>query len=456
MEDFDILSALDMVNDETLALADIPQKKKPAVTRWVLPAAAALLLVAGGAAFGVMMGGRGKAPAPVKEVYVPRAENEEPEGDSAASTVGCFNYNGRIYLHTVMLPLDCGLKGDKLGSISMDRKNFYRLQDWEPGRGNIDEVIYEVKGFDPSFVVCSVNPGYGLNIYMNDNDITLTSGADLFETRYHLRERLSSLTYGYDGEYNPIEDKRYFRLDRAFPEETAALLDALDASEPLLWGDPVSDTETLTFDYFNRSVTEEYLLRADIGGMLARIGLREDGLVRVYGFNEVVFRADRDAVSAVIELMKNKQGEEVDPPRSFYKNYEDLKNDPELGSAVPGRMPEGFRENGASIGYNANYSTGEVLSTREMYISFSRQSAGGNAYISMEFGRASSVVNEYGSAAKWFVPASEFTEENIRVYSENGYTDYNAYLLAGSAYIELTWSGSVTTEEILDMIASIG
>ena len=89
--------------------------------------------------------------------------------------------------------------------------------------------LYTVVGYDPDFRICCLGDDGSALLLERLNGITLDTGADLFDTRLHLAERMEDVTYlTHDDWNNAVYDFKPLGLD---DDTVSAFLDELCAGE---------------------------------------------------------------------------------------------------------------------------------------------------------------------------------------------------------------------------------
>lgn len=108
--------------------------------------------------------------------------------DVTADMHAFFIYQGRCYVQYEFLE-DNDMVGEYLGtSVGL-------IDEWTPEEGyvelagSISTDFYAVKGYDPSFMLCSKELD-GVSTYICNNGITLKYGSELYEDRLHLSDQI--------------------------------------------------------------------------------------------------------------------------------------------------------------------------------------------------------------------------------------------------------------------------
>ena len=138
-----------------------------------------------------------------KGVYVPRAELPEGETDAIMDMLGVVVYKGGIYTQTELYSDERAyeiehLVGDYIGVAKGNLNEWSTQEDYALElASSVYGEVYTVKGYDPEFRICVRNEYtwegecYIMIEFLDRlNDIYLENGADLFEDRLHMRDRI--------------------------------------------------------------------------------------------------------------------------------------------------------------------------------------------------------------------------------------------------------------------------
>lgn len=246
MNALDLLDAIGAAEDQDILLA---QKKKRKY-RWIPWAAAACVLLAVGVG---TMRGRPEVitdpiiethtlPAPVESepgVWLPPVELPSPGEAAMADMIACVMVDGNMYTQgEIFYDADAeridSLLGEKLGDATGTIECFSDPSEYEkPFASTLRGEVYTVQGYDADFRVAvrNVESDGRLSIWFLDhlNGIWLNTGADLFETRLHLRGNVTSIQWQAHSDW---DWNRGGMQDAELSEETwSAFLDAVDAGE---------------------------------------------------------------------------------------------------------------------------------------------------------------------------------------------------------------------------------
>lgn len=295
MNALDLLDAIGGAEDSDILLVQKTKKKR----RWIPWAAAACLLLAVGVA---TMRGRPEVitepipethtlPAPVNSetgVWIPPIELPKPEEAAMADMIACVVVDGNLYTQgETCYDEDAArvepLLGEKLGDATGTIDCFSDDSEYEkPFASTLAGEVYTVQGYDADFRVAvrNVDSEGRLSVWFLDhlNGIYLNTGADLFETRLHLRDRISSIQWqahsDWDWNRGGIQDAELSE------ESWSAFLDAVDTGEFVnAWqpDEPFYEGRPNSSIYDTPNQTHLFLMMAD--GSRVELRLIEGGYV---------------------------------------------------------------------------------------------------------------------------------------------------------------------------------
>lgn len=283
-----LLRALGEVDEDYLAQVDelrrIPPKKKRHT--WI-PMAACLCLVAGLAAW-ALRGGMGM---PTKEgsqansngmsgsaqgVYVPPLEVEHESADMT----GFFIYQGRIYSQGGMVQEGQELVGAQLGESSGTIDEWTPEDQYLEGTGSIGGPFYEVKGYDPKYLLCMVYD-YGVELYWNNCDITVSTGGDVLEEVFRLSGGIAQAEFQGESDFQG-ETGRTTSITRL--EQLEAWVDDLGQA-PALFS---AETD------MGQCLGHLYLTKAD--GVTVHLRLMGNGYVQMAELPEVCWQIEWQSI----------------------------------------------------------------------------------------------------------------------------------------------------------------
>ena len=170
------------------------------------------------------------APVSVSGVYVPAIELPEADAGVAVDMIACVVYNGAVYTQGGWLDSASALVGEYLGCATGGIDEWSDESEYSVEfAGTMSGELYAVKGYDPDFRICCLNDDGSAMLLERLNGISLDTGADLFETRLHLPERLESLTYLTHEDWNNAA--RHYRTPELSEEAVSDFLAELCAGQ---------------------------------------------------------------------------------------------------------------------------------------------------------------------------------------------------------------------------------
>ena len=285
-----LLHALGEVDEDYLAQVDklrrIPAKKKRHT--WI-PLAACLCLVAGVAAW-ALRGGMGL---PGKEgdqansngitestqgIYVPPLEVElsQAQPEAMIGMIGFFIYQGRLYAQMDVVEQGQDLVGEQLGESSGTIDEWTSEDQYLEGTGSVGGPFYEVKGYDPKYMLCMVYD-YGVELFWNNCDITVSTGGDVLEEVFRLSDGIARAEFQSESD---VQGDTGHKLTITPLDQLQAWVNALDQAPAMA----SSETD------MGLCLGHLYLTKAD--GVTVHLRLMEHGYVQVAELPEVCWQME--------------------------------------------------------------------------------------------------------------------------------------------------------------------
>lgn len=234
-------------------------------------------------------------------VYIPQMEVQLPR-DSSACMIGFFIYQNRSYVEYTTIEAAPGLRGDCLGTASDTLDAWSTAEDYVELSGSVAGDFYSVTGYDPAFLLC-MEEGSQLRLYVNDNNITLQTGSDLFEDRLHLTDRFRQV------QYQTREDWYYGlgnikSLDDDSYQTVAAFVRAL-CEAPFMRMEDIPLPEGAVSAYDDLEIYHMYFHMED--GLTIHLRLFEGGYVQFAGIRGVCVRVPEEAFQEMTAEFAGKQ-----------------------------------------------------------------------------------------------------------------------------------------------------
>ena len=216
-------------------------------------------------------------PAPTWDsVYIPPDPMPEaPEPGVAADMMAFFIYNGRMYVQTGQYA-DPSLREGYVCTVTGDIDEWSGADEYVEGASSIGGDVYSVKGYDTNFRLCMDGPDGLIEFYDCLSDMTLYSGADLFETCLHVENYVGAY-YILDADWEENIDNRH-ELDPESLETFVSLLMVSPMQEWSAWSE--------NGDIFDYEYAEAHLYFELADGTTVPVRLFENGCV-MYGGSAV-------------------------------------------------------------------------------------------------------------------------------------------------------------------------
>ncbi len=305
-------------------------------------------------------------------VTIPRTEFTLGLDDGAAvDMIAFFIYGGRSYVHYE------NIDGQYADTVIGEHLGYATglINEWTPRdgyvelAGSVEGDFYAIRGFDPGFMLCMRWATGDVALYVNDNGMTLYTGADLYEDRLHLSENYTGLTYETHDSWNEGPEE----LQALSPDHDPAVrnfIAALDAA-PFLPREAIPETEGQSF----YDVLETYHVYFQTpSGVPVHIRLLDGGYVIFTGLYSVCVQVDAAAYDAFVSLL-NTAG--VPAEETELSDFEQCQLDPVFGPYMPATAPDQY----ATLYYVLDPETGAVLDTRKVELGYTNGGNGASWYL---------------------------------------------------------------------------
>ena len=368
-----------------------------------------------------------------KGVTIPKLE-VSLSAESSAEMLGFFIYQGNCYVHYDWIYDDVDIIGKHLGTATG------LIDEWTPRDGYVEFAgsvkgdFYEVKGYDPSFMLCMKHTDGSISLYVCDTGITLKYGSELYTDRLHLAGNYTSVQYESRDSWNKSKHELYQLIDS--DELIRDFIDGLNVAE-FIPRNSISYDDAR--DIFNEM--EIYHLYFNMqNGTTVHLRLWKDGYVLYQGLLGVCVQVQKESYSNLLEILESHTGAVPVDYHSGGKTLEDCMNDPELGKYVPSYAPDNMKVERVEILYYLDSETAKETGTKEITIEYSDNDDSSKWYaITVTW------ASEYGKNG-WagpMVDASELKEDNVSEYIRK--TAPNGNSISYGSRIELgIWYGDVS------------
>lgn len=232
MNNNEILDSIEHVDSALISKTESYTAKKNPWLRWAALAACLCLVILGAIAIPKLIGGSTEpnSEAAVNQssgiLYTDRITLTLPEEIDGAQVevdmIGCLVYKGSVYTQGASYHGDLSsvehLVGDYLGEAKGTLEEWSTQDEWATEfASTYSGPVYSVKGYDEDFRLC-IYVQYGdekwLQFLDNFDGIALSTGKDLFDDRFHIRNNITDVNYltHYDWNYVGPNDCTYKKL----------------------------------------------------------------------------------------------------------------------------------------------------------------------------------------------------------------------------------------------------
>ncbi|MBQ8813209.1 MAG: hypothetical protein IJZ85_01750 [Lachnospiraceae bacterium] len=234
---------------------------------------------------------------PAVGVVIPPLEVSHEE-NSVADMIGFFIYQGRVY---VQYRLENGiddLVGEYVGRATGSIDEWSSEEDYVELAGSISGDIYTVNGMSPEFMLC-IPRGEQVDLFINDNGLTLETGADLFEERLHLSGNY--LAVEYEGRESWFYGKEeVYSVGSEHETVISRFVEAMNEAE-FMWAEdiPLEEGQRNIFD--DKEIYHLYFRMEN--GLTVHLRLFDGGYVMFSALHRVCVQIDEAAFSEMTELL---------------------------------------------------------------------------------------------------------------------------------------------------------
>ncbi len=237
-------------------------------------------------------------------IEIPALEVELGKNDLVeADMMGFFIYEGRCYVQSEYYKSGFSLVGDYVGtSIGM-------IDEWTKEEGYVDYAgsvsgkFYEVKGYDPSFMLCMKYENGAVETFINNNGIILGKGSDLMEDRLHLKENFGKVTFKTQKEWNEtLEEENSHVLPEEYDELMERFFDSFSSGDFVYIKDTTLDVNGAS--RYHENMDNYHLTFYTKDGLRFDFVLYEDGYVSFHGFDSVCVQIEPSLYEDMIEVLK--------------------------------------------------------------------------------------------------------------------------------------------------------
>lgn len=417
----DLFEALGELDDDIVKGAKASATKQPNWKTWGIMAACLCLAIAGGVIWRQSVPARSEgAGITVSEdgVTIPPT-NVSLAADESACMVAFFIYQGRCYVQYERIYDDADIIGEYLGTAAG------LIDEWTPKEGYVDLAgsvsgdFYEVKGYDPAFMLCMREPTGAVITYICDSGITLKYGSELYEDRLRLSDTFESVQYESSASWFYSKGERYQM--NSVNDIMLDFIAGLDSAQFV-------PSDSVPLDNGQTSLADTVLYHLYFqtkNGITIHLSLHENGYVRFAGLWAICVQVPEANYNELLKLLDSRADSTAVEDEPAGTTFEDCRNNAELGRYVPVYAPEDIWLSHASIYYYLDSRTADVIGTKE--ISLHYESLENKHYF---YALTITWAEEYGKNG-WAGPmidAADLSVESISEYVQTKTTGKESFL----------------------------
>lgn len=479
MRSDDLIDAIGGIDDRFIEKANEPERRSKRL--WVIPAAAAFLAAVIGAGallfrgpiavpkpLGVMLMGNlddsmknfeiftkeelelaKNEPVKLIHKYDAEREKEIEEESKCVMRIGFFVYEGRLYTHVDLADFGSAeLIGERLGTVKEKGWLGKDPAEYDELTGLTGGDIYEVKGFDPEFMVCMKGRGSRIRTYICKYGYVISKGEDVFERRFHVSDKIETLVY--EDPEDHLYEKRY-SLDPALPE-VRSFIEAMDKASWHLMD--VMDAQWLDTEQWIENDYHKLIFK--LGGVDVTATLYNGYHLFIDGFGGCAIDLDEKDIKPLLELMESheKSVPVENNSDSQFVTVEEARQDPRFGRYVPSFIPEGYELYYCIIRYSVDMNTGKRTGTERITFDFMTKD---EKHISVVIGSMSDALENDAiddEDKRCTAPIEELSVNNVKDnWGDNGSEPLRVCGYNDEASIWLSASG-VSREDMLRIVRS--
>ena len=235
-----------------------------------------------------------------KGIVIPKMEVDLNKNTSATmDMLAFFIWQGRSYVQYEYELVDVDLAGEYVGTAVGLIDEWTKKDGYVDYAGSISGDFYTVKGYDPSFMLCMKRENGMISTFINDNDMILYTGADLFEERFHLTGNYEAVQYQTRDDWQRSTGV-ICQVAEPDLEVVERFVDAVNKAPFMLTEDvPLEEGERNLYD---REIYHMFFEMKN--GMTVHIRLYEGGYVRFHGLIWACVKVEEEVFEEMIAVME--------------------------------------------------------------------------------------------------------------------------------------------------------
>lgn len=214
-----------------------------------------------------------------------------------------FIYEGRCYVQDTYYEEGFSLVSDYVGtSVGL-------IDEWTSEDGYVDYAgsisgkFYEVKGYDPEFMLCMKFDNGAVETFIHNNGISLGKGSELIKDRLHLQDNVEKVTFKTQKEWDTsLSNEKNHVLSEEYHELMDQFLEAFSSDNFVHIKDTPLDVNG-SYNYHHNEKNYHITFHTK-DGLQFEFTLYEDGYTSFRGLNSVCVQIDPSLYEELIAVLK--------------------------------------------------------------------------------------------------------------------------------------------------------
>ncbi len=236
----------------------------------------------------------------VEGVVIPKMEvNLDKDSGAQMDMLAFFIWQGRSYVQYEYDLIDVDLVGEYVGTAVGLIDEWTEKDGYVDFAGSISGDFYTVNGYDSSFMLCMKRENGLISTFVNDNDMILYTGDDLFEERLHLTGNYEVVKYQTREDWQRSTGV-ICQVAEVDLEVVERFVNAVNKASFLLTEDvPLEEGEQKLYD---REIFHMFFEMKN--GMTVHIRLYEGGYVRFHGLISACVKVEEEVFEEMVAVME--------------------------------------------------------------------------------------------------------------------------------------------------------
>ena len=169
--------------------------------------------------------------------------------------------------------------------------------------GSISGKFYEVKGYDPEFMLCMKFDNGAVETFIHNNGISLGKGSELIVDRLHLQDNVEKVTFKTQKEWDTgLSNEKNHVLSEEYHELMDRFLESFGSDDFVHIKDTPLDVNG-SYSYHHNEKNYHITFHTE-DGLQFEFTLYEDGYTSFRGLNSVCVQIDPSLYEELIAVLK--------------------------------------------------------------------------------------------------------------------------------------------------------